>query len=445
MSSGVGKTTIASGITAALKKQGLKVQPYKCGPDYIDPSYLSLAAGLPCRNLDSWMLSKEALSEIFLHSAADSDIAIVEGVMGLYDGKGARGKGSTAEIAKWLKLPVVLIIDAAKMSGSAAAIALGFRKLDPEVNLVGVILNNTGSPSHLKETAKAIRDKTGLPVLGHLPQNPDLRLPERHLGLIPAMEREHLPEFIEKVREQIENYIDLDGIRDLARRAEPLPGIKEPKLFLRRPSKAVRIGVAWDEAFNFYYQDNLDLLSCHGAELKYISPLHDESLPSDIQGLYIGGGFPEVFARELAANEGFKRGLRKAAEAGMPVYAECGGLMYLSQGIADLEGNRYTMVGLVPGWAEMQKRRARMGYALVEVLRDNILSRRGQRLRGHMFHWSKLEKPEAELAAYRTLDPAEELEGFVLGPRSNVLASYLHLHFASQPELTQRFITACLP
>ena len=443
-SSGVGKTTITTGLIAALRKRGLRVQPFKCGPDYIDTGYLSLAAGLPCRNLDSWMLSQQSLIELFIHAAREAGIAIVEGVMGLYDGQnGLESAGSTAEVARWLRAPVILVIDVAKMSGSAAAVALGYRQLDPEVNLCGVILNNVGSPNHLRWVTEAIESKAGVPVLGYLPCKTEIRLPERHLGLVPTVESGELTEYVERVREQVESLVDVTTILRLADVTEPLPQVTEGKLFPQKKKLvSVNIAVAQDEAFSFYYQDNLDLLAAWGAKIRFVSPLRDSGLPVDTQGVYIGGGFPEIYASELEANTGFKRALIEAAKAGMPIYAECGGLMYISQGIIDFEGNKHAMVGLVPGWAVMQKQLARMGYAVAEALQDSILAQRGERLRGHLFHWSKLPEP-TERAAYRILEPEEQLEGFVLGPESNILGSYLHLHFGSEPSLVRRLVESC--
>ncbi|MFW0858656.1 MAG: cobyrinate a,c-diamide synthase [Dehalococcoidia bacterium] len=443
-SSGVGKTTITAGLIAALRERGLRVQPFKCGPDYIDPGYHSLAAGFPCRNLDSWMLSPESLIELFTHAAGEADIAVVEGVMGLYDGRsGLESAGSTAEIARWLHAPVILIIDVAKMSGSAAAIALGYRQLDPELNLAGVILNNVGSPSHLRWVTEAVEKKAGVPVFGYLPRKAEILLPERHLGLVPTAEGAELSEYMERIREQVESTVDVATILRLAGMTEPLPQVAEGKLF---PPKAepvqVSIAVAQDEAFNFYYQDNLDLLAAWGAELRFVSPLHDANLPSDTQGVYVGGGFPEMYAIELEANSGFKRALVEAAEAGIPIYAECGGLMYISQGIIDFDSNKHAMVGLVPGWAVMQKKWVRMGYGVAETLQNSILAQRGERLRGHFFHWSKLSGPTGR-AAYRIFEPEEQLEGFVLGPESNILGSYFHLHFGSKSSLAKRFVESC--
>lgn len=443
--SGVGKTTVAAGIIAAFGARGLQVQPFKCGPDYIDPSYHTLAAGLPCRNLDSWMLSRTAMLELFAHAARAADVAIIEGVMGLYNGRGGQDEaGSTAEIAKGLRAPVVLVVDADKTSRSAGAIVLGYQKFDPSLPLAGVVLNHIGSPNHLRWATEAIEHEAGVRVLGYLPKSADLTLPARHLGLVPAAEQEKLAASMEKIRRQVETTVDLEALLALARGAAPLPPVAAPRLFpaQEQPVRA-HIAVAQDAAFSFYYQDNLDLLAAWGARLSFVSPLWNAGLPADIQGLYIGGGFPEMYARELAANSSFKRGVREAAEAGVPIYGECGGLMYLCEGIIDFEGQRHEMVGLVGGWAAMQRQRVRMGYAVAEVWQDSILARRGQHLRGHQFHWSELAPPPPDQAAYRILEPADGWEGFVVGPRGRVLGSYLHLHFGADPSLARRFIEAC--
>lgn len=439
--SGVGKTTIAAGIIAALKARGKKVQPFKCGPDYIDPGYLTLASGRACRNLDSWLLPVENLRELFAHSLTGVDMAVVEGVMGLFDGRyGLEGQGSTAEIACLLDIPVVLILDVSRTSGSAAAMALGYRSLDTRINIAGVILNYVGSPNHLRWTREAVEKKAGIPVLGYLPRQSSLCLPERHLGLIPAVEME--PSCLEDIRCQVEKTIDVEAIIALANLTKPLPDIGRFLFPPRQISKKVNIAVARDDAFNFYYEDNLDLLSDQGAQLEFVSPLRDDEIPGSVHGLYIGGGFPEVFAGKLAANVQFKRSLLRAAGEGMPVYAECGGLMYLSEGITDFEGNRNDMVGLLPGWALMKKQRKRMGYATAQALKDSPLARKGDSLRGHFFHWSEMAVRE-ELAAYRVMEPEGGLEGFVAGPKNNILASYLHLHFGSNVSLVKRFIDTC--
>jgi len=439
--SGVGKTTIATGVMAALRARGLDVQPFKVGPDYIDPSYHRLATGLPSRNLDSWMLSPEAMSELFLRAARRADIAVIEGVMGLYDGHSGRDDaGSTAEVARLLKSPVILIIDAAKMARSAAAVALGYVNFDPGLDLSGFIINNIGSERHYGWVREAIEETTSIPVLGYLPRDAALDMPERHLGLIPAVEKGDSG-FIEPLRRQMDRTIDIDRLIEIAQKVEPPPGEPSGSILFPASPVAPRVNIAYacDEAFSFYYQDSLDLLEAWGALLLPFSPLQDTALPRETQGIYIGGGFPEVYAGRLSQNQSLMAAIREAAGRGTPVYGECGGLMYLSEGITDFEGNRYPMAGLVPGWSMMKSRLTRMGYVEVETVRDNILAPKGTRLRGHEFHWSELEN-ELTPTAYRLVHPEERTEGY---SRDNVLASYVHLHFGTDPALARNFVAAC--
>lgn len=442
VTSGVGKTTITTGIIGALRQRGLRVQPFKAGPDYIDPSYHSRAAGVPSRNLDTWMLDEAALRELYLRASAEADIAVVEGVMGLYDGRsGLDEAGSTAQLAKLLDAPVLLVIDAAKMARSAAAMAMGYQRFDPALRLAGVIVNNVGSDTHRRWVAEAITAATGLPVVGHMPRRPELELPERHLGLIPTAEDPAQAGFFEQLAAQVARSIDLDLLLDVARQS-PLPAAVEPALF---PTTAVaprvRIGVAIDEAFSFYYQDNLDLLEAWGAELVPFSPLYDRQLPAGVGGLYIGGGFPEVYAAQLAENGAMRAAVAAAAKAGMPIDAECGGLMYLTEGIVDFEGRRHEMVGLLPCWSAMQRKRVILGYATVRARQPSFLLAEGETVRGHEFHWSELQgASEPADTAYEVLEHEGRGEGFV---RGNVLASYVHLHFGAHPALAPRFVAAC--
>ncbi len=441
--SGVGKTTIATGIMAALKNRGLIVQPFKVGPDYIDPTYHTLATGTPSRNLDSWMLSHQAISELFARAAHKADISIIEGVMGLFDGhNGTDESGSTAEVAKLLNAPVILIIDAGKMARSAAAMALGYVKYDPGLNVAGFIVNNIGSDLHYSWVKEAIEQATYLPIVGYLPKDADFEMPERHLGLIPTVENAET-KFIEPLRQQIDQTFDIDRLIKIARSARPVAGTSnlEPLLFPAEDLRAVvNIAYAWDEAFSFYYQDNLDLLKAYGARLLPFSPMHDGSIPKDAQGLYIGGGFPEIYAERLSHNQAIMDSIRKAASEGMPIYGECGGLMYLSEGITDFDGNRYPMTGLVPAWSRMTRKLARMGYVEFEPIEDTILSPKGTRLKGHEFHWSEMES-DLYPPAHRIIHPQERSEGYVKG---NLLASYLHLHFGTDPRLAKNFIASCL-
>jgi cobyrinic acid a,c-diamide synthase len=437
--SGVGKTTIATGIIGALAKRGLVVQPFKTGPDYIDPSYHTVAAGRPSRNLDTWMLPRDAIVELFRRASSDVDIAIVEGVMGLYDGHSASDEaGSTAELAQILGLPVVLIIDASGAARSTAAMALGYRNFDPNLNLAGVIFNGIGSESHYDMCREAVSTATGLRVLGYLPKRPDLTLPERHLGLVPTPENPLPRDFIDNLTSQIEKTIDLNGMLQLARKAAP-PKVM-PTLFPRRQhAPSVRIGIARDKAFSFYYQDNLDLLAAWGAELVPFSPLADRALPTDIGGLYIGGGFPEMYAAELTQNSSMLTSIREAGQKGLPIYAECGGLMYLGRSLRDFDGVRHKLAGLLPVESSMKDAKLNLGYRTVRALADNPVLKRGEEVRGHEFHWSQIGGDLKEQAAYLILEQKRK-EGFCTG---SVLASYIHLHFASRPGMTQRFISCC--
>ncbi len=437
--SGVGKTTIATGIIGALAKRGLAVQPFKTGPDYIDPSYHTVAAGRPSRNLDTWMLPHDAIVELFRRACADTDIAVVEGVMGLYDGHSASDEaGSTAELAKMLGLPVVLVVDASGAARSTAAMALGYRDFDPKLNLAGVIFNGIGSESHYDMCREAVSAATGLKVLGYLPKRLDLTLPERHLGLVPTPENPLPRDFIDNLTSQIEKTIDLNGLLQLARKAVP-PKVA-PALFPRRQyESSVRIGIARDKAFSFYYQDNLDLLAAWGAELVPFSPLADRALPTDIGGVYIGGGFPEMYAAELAQNRSMLTSIREAGLKGLPSYGECGGLMYLGRSLRDFDGVRHKMVGLLPVESSMKEAKLNLGYRTVRALADNPVLQRGEEVRGHEFHWSQISGESKGQPAYLILEQKRQ-EGFCIG---STLASYVHLHFASRLGMTQRFISYC--
>jgi len=441
VSSGSGKTTVTSALLAAFRRRGLRVQPFKAGPDYIDPGYLSTAAGVPARNLDPWLLSETRLADLFARAAATADLSLVEGMMGLYDGKADTEEGSTAHLAKLLAAPVVLVIDAGKLSRTAAAIALGMQHFDPALPLAGFLLNGIASEGHRRWVAGPIETATGLPVFGYLPQRADLAVPERHLGLIPTAEGGVGDAFFGRLAAQAEQTIDLDGILALAETA-PALSVAQSDLF---PAEAIpprtRIAVAQDEAFSFYYQDNLDLLRAWGAELVPFSPIHDRVLPDGIGGVYLGGGFPEVYAASLAANQGMHAAIRLAARRGLPLYAECGGLMYLCQGIVDATGERHPMVALIPGWSTIDRPRLALGYRTGSAQRDSFLLRRGEPVRGHEFHWSNLQGGAVEGHAAYTLDGAPaRLEGYADG---GVLATYLHVHFGSDPRLAPRFVAAC--
>ena len=437
--SGVGKTTIVTGLLAALRQRGLQVQSYKVGPDYIDPGYHRLASGRPSHNLDTWLAPESAIAGLFAKTAAGHDLAIIEGVMGLYDG-GRSGVSSTAAIAKMLQAPVVLVVDARSMGESVAATALGYKMYDPDVNFAGVIVNRLGSESHRQMVTEAL-ERQGIPVLGCILRDQGLTMPERHLGLTPVTENE-ARETVLLMGERVESQVEVDELVALARQATPLT-VAEPKPVMQE--KKVRVAVAADDVFTFYYPESLDVLAECGAELVFFSPLKDRELPA-VDGLILGGGFPEMFVGELAANESMRQSVQEACTAGMPVYAECGGLMYLCRQLIDFDGKAHDMANVVPAVCQMQSRLQTVGYVEARALSENPLIGKGELLRGHEFHFSRMtpdltadEFPWAfEFRKVRT--GACYPGGFA---RGNVLASYLHMHFAGNRGAAERFVNCC--
>ena len=441
VTSGCGKTTLTAAIIAALRRRGLSIQPFKAGPDYIDPGYHSRAAGVPTRNLDTWLLARERLRDLYRRAASRIDLAIVEGMMGLFDGFADGDEGSTAHLAKLLDAPVVVVIDASKTSRSAAAVALGVRDFDPELRVAGFLLNGVASERHREWTAGPIERATGLPVLGTFPHRDDLALPERHLGLVPTAEGGVDDNFFDRLASQAEQALNLDQLLALARAS---PDVTEWRSDLFPSAPVVprcRIALAVDEAFNFYYEDNLDLLRAWGAELVPFSPLRDQSLPDDAGGLYIGGGFPELYAAQLAENTPMLRSVRAFAALGRPVYAECGGLMYLCQGIVDAAGARHALAGVLPGWSVIDRPRLSLGYRTATALRPSFLLDESQQVRGHEFHWSQWQCDGAVTPAYAWEQGGQRREeGHASG---SLLASYLHVHFGTDRRLAPRFVEAC--
>lgn len=441
--SGVGKTTVTLGLMAAFRKRGLKVQGFKAGPDYIDPSYHTAVTGRPSRNLDTWMLAPDTMREIFLRGSKGADLSIIEGVMGLYDGKDPLSdRGSTAEIANMLQSPVILVINIHSMARSAAAVVKGYQLFNPAVPIVGVIANRAGSEGHFRLVQAAIEQECGLPVLGWLSRDASINIPERHLGLIPAIERGETASLFARLAERIEKGVDLDQVQSLASTAPRLE-LPEKQLFAARVSveEPVTIAVARDAAFNFYYPENLELLAHGRARLACFSPLQGERVPEGADGLYIGGGFPEEFVRELSGNSEVKDSFRRKIAGGLPTYAECGGYMYLSRAIIDREGNVSPMVGLIPAVVQMKERLSALGYREVAAVTDNLLLKRGEKARGHEFHYSTLTKMDNFTSAYETSGrQGKQREGFV---SENLLAGYTHLHFASNPAMAKRFILSC--
>jgi cobyrinic acid a,c-diamide synthase len=443
--SGVGKTTVATGLMAAYARRGLRVQGFKVGPDYIDPSYHTAVTGRPSRTLDSWMLGRDGVVELFARAAEQADICVIEGVMGLFDGRtGGRGAGSTAEVATLLNAPVLLVVDAWKIARSAAAIVHGYRTFDPAVRLEGVVLNRLAGEGHYRATGAPIEEETGVPVLGRLGRHEPLALPERYLGLIPVTEGQIARDYFAALEETITRGLDLERILKLAESAGPLPARATASLFpeAQQPSCA-RIALARDRAFSFYYEDGLDLLRAWGAEIMPFSPLRDAVLPAGATGVYMGGGFPELFAAELAANAPMHAALRDAAARGLPIYAECGGYMYAGETLTDAEGSAHEMLGLLPFASRMDRAKMTLGYREARALRDGPLAASGQAVRAHEFHWSVSDPPaEADAVWSVAVDGAAErrVEGLA---RGSVWGSYLHVHPGADRSLAPRFVAQC--
>jgi cobyrinic acid a,c-diamide synthase len=451
VASSVGKTTVAAGLIAALREQGLTVQPFKCGPDYIDPSYHERAARRPCRNLDAWMLQDAQLIEGFARACGGADIAVIEGVMGLFDGSDWHSeRGSTAQIAKLLGAPVLLVTDISGAARSAAVPVLGCRHFDHEVALRAVVLNFAGSAGHAQGCAQAITRATGLPVLGWLPRDPRLGIPERHLGLTPGGEQPDAEARIAAIALEVAQRFDLRALLEVARSApklsvaSPVEGPPAPAPAPRTtPRTAPVLAVARDAAFCFYYPENLELLAEAGADIEFFSPLRGECPSAHAGGVYLGGGYPELHGRTLAGNTALWQRLRDLRAKGAPIYAECGGFMALTQRLIDLEGNEWPMAGVIPGEVRMGGKLAALGYRLVTAVRDNLIADTGQILRGHEFRYSSWvvdQEVASRVAAWRvqgTRNNEQELAGFAEG---SVLASYEHLHFAQQPAIAAAFV-----
>ena len=435
--SGCGKTTVTLAVMAALARRGLAVQPFKCGPDFIDPSLHRMVTGRISRNLDVRMCGAAFVRQTFGRHSPRQGCSVVEGVMGLFDG----GEGSAATLAKTLDLPVILVIDVRSMAESAAAVVHGFAGLDPALRLAGVICNRVGSDKHREMVAGAIEAHCAVPIIGFLPRRDEVAIPSRHLGLHMGEEHPLQGAGLDQLAQLAEEHLDLDLLLRIAgpRDVDPVPA-EEPGA-AAAGLEPVRLGVARDSAFCFYYEDNLDLLRAAGAELVFFSPLEDRELPSGLQGLYLGGGYPELHARQLSANRGMRDQIRDFARSGRPVYAECGGFMYLCRAIADLEGHEYPMIGLYPFRTRMQARLRSLGYRQPVVQRDCLLGPAGTVLHGHEFHYSTIEAEHPEVRAVYRLEDGRP-EGYV---HENTLAGYVHLHWGRTPEVATRFVNACRP
>lgn len=439
--SGSGKTTVTLGLLAALKRRGLQPAPFKVGPDFIDPGWHSAACGRTSVNLDGWMCPEQFVRETFALHSRNADLAVVEGVMGLFDGiDAASDQGSTAQVARLLGAPVILVADARSQARSAAALVSGFARFDPRVHVAGVIFNNVGSDSHARILRQSIASSVAdIEVLGCIPRDCGLTIPSRHLGLVTAGENPLPCEFLVLLAETIEQHLDLDGIVSLAGQGGQLPTVDNSAKC--KDLTHVRIAVARDEAFCFVYEDNLRLLREAGAEIAEFSPLKDAGLPEGIGGIYLPGGYPELHAEPLAANEPLKAAIRRAVEKGMPVYAECGGFIYLTRGLA---GEKLApFVGIFPVTARMLPRRKALGYREVEFLAHSVIGGKGTVARGHEFHYSEMEEmPDKVERLYRVRKHGVDLglEGYRY---KNCLGSYIHLHFGSCPELATTFAEKC--
>lgn len=448
--SGSGKTTVCLSILAALSRRGLRLAPFKCGPDFIDPGYHRQACGRVSINLDGWMCPEPFVAETFRLHAARADLAVVEAVMGLFDGLGSSSRqGSSAQIASITGAPVVLVVNARGMAASAAALVKGFAEFDPRVRLAGVIFNNVGSASHGELLRQAMADSLPqIRVFGSIPRDEALAIPSRHLGLVTVEDNPLQPEYLERLADLAERHLELDALSRLeigppsappGERETPVNGADS-----RAGGAEPRIAVARDAAFCFVYEDNLRLLREAGAEIVPFSPLCDSDLPAGVNGIYLPGGYPELFAERLAANGAMLRAIRAAVERDMPFYAECGGLIYLTEGMADGNGSPLAdFTGVFPVRARMLPKRKALGYRQVETVADALVAGAGQSARGHEFHYSEISgMPEGIGRCYRVTRQGQELgrEGYRY---RNCLASYVHLHFGSNLQIAPAFVAAC--
>ncbi len=449
--SGVGKTTVTLTLLASLRRRGLAVQSFKVGPDYIDPMFHGYVTGRPCRNLDAVLTSEAYIQKCFAEHSPNCEYSLVEGVMGLFDGvKDVENQeeclintdfASTAHVSRLLDLPVVLVIDCSRLSGSVAAIAYGYCTFDSRIKIAGVVLNRVGSDRHLsllKDALAALQ----LPVLGVLRRQDNITIPDRHLGLVPTAELPELDTVIERLADLGDTCFDWQYLLPLLKSPQsPVPSPQSP---VPSPQSPIKIAIARDRAFNFYYQDNLDLLQNLGAELVFWSPLEDAELPPDVQGMYFGGGFPEVYASALAANSSALQTVKTAILAGMPTIAECGGLMYLCEQIIDFEGKSWSMVGILPTSAVMGGRLT-LGYRRAVALQNNLLIPADTNIYGHEFHRSSLNvNPQSPLFQTYRYDCDENMgtEGWT--SPSNLHASYIHLHWGQSREIPKQFLKQCL-
>lgn len=448
--SGCGKTTISMGIMAALVEKGLSVQPYKVGPDYIDPMFHTFITGRESRNLDSWMLNSDTVKYLFYKNADDANIAVVEGVMGFYDGYGGGSlEGSTADVAKIIGAPVILVINGEAMSLSAAALVKGFADFDKSVNVKGVIINNISGEGHYRLLKEAIEGYTGIAVLGYLERSDEIAIGSRHLGLVTSSEVSGLKDKVAMLSKRIQKTVDLESLIKLAGEVEETTLIQSTACFqeMAKAIPHIRLAVARDKAFCFYYKDSLELLERMGAELVYFSPISDVKLPVGIDGLYLGGGYPEVWAGELQENTSMKKDIKSRIEKGLPAYAECGGLMYLTDSIRTNEDCEFEMVGVILGKSCMTASLKRFGYVHVKMTDDTILAKKASEIRAHEFHYSETKVEEGAKACFEVSKRRDGLvvESWDCGYRVfNLLAGYPHIHFYANPDFARGFVESCI-
>ncbi len=444
-----GKTTVATGLIGAFKKRRLKVQPFKVGPDYIDGSYHTAVAKRPSKHLDPWLTSPRAVLEIFERACRDADVAVIEGFMGLFDGitrvvDGMQDFGSTAQIAQILKANVILVLDVTGMRINAASVVHGFKSFNQKVKVKGVILNNIRSQQQAEWMKRTIESATKVPVFGLIPYSEEIFLPTRRGGLIPIPERESLKTTLSKLVEYVGEHINIDKISEVAKDAEELPDI-DSEVYPPQPRrKKVRVGIAFDEAFNFNYPTNIDLLKAYGAETIFFSPIHDKDLPPNLDGLYLPGGFPDVLADQLTKNQTMRKSVKDAVYDEMPIYSEHGGSLYLTRSIANVEGSTFPMAGALTGKALMEKKLQALDSTLMKTINDNLLNQRGNIIHGHEYHFSRIiDVPKDARFAFK-MDIGKGIDGKHEGwMEHNSLALLGHLNFAFSKEFAENLIKRC--
>ncbi|HAV2022867.1 TPA: cobyrinate a,c-diamide synthase [Citrobacter koseri] len=440
--SGCGKTTVTLGLLSLLKRRGMRVQPCKVGPDYLDTGWHTAVCGSASRNLDSFMLPEPVLNALFCEHMQQADVAVIEGVMGLYDGYGTDPNYcSTAAMAKQLGCPVILLVDGKAVSTSIAATVMGFQHFDPDLNIAGVIVNRVNSETHYQLLKTAIERYCSLPVLGYVPGVEGVALPERHLGLITARESVVNQQPWQDFADTLERTLDIDALLSLSQ-LTALPAGEWPALPDPQAGKGLTVAIADDEAFNFYYPDNIKLLERTGVTMTRFSPLHDSTLP-ECQMIWLGGGYPELHAAALAANTPMLAQMRAAHQRGVAIYAECGGLMYLGSTLEDASGEIHRMVDVIPGHSKMGKRLTRFGYCEAQAREQTLLAAAGEVLRGHEFHYSDFLPENPAVMACRKVRDGKILQEWSGGWQvGNTFASYLHVHFAQRPAMLNHWLAA---